>query len=157
MACDCRTTSDEQPSIRAETAKQATDATDTGIGERLEQAKRLIQSARFADARSLLSDIIEQAPGAFFETEARYMLAVTYRYLKNYDQALATLDANEVSTSVRRGSTQLLVMLCGRTTEASEAIDRAQIRRQLVNQRIESYATGYLAELRSDAQIIELE
>ena len=92
MACDCRTTSDEQPSIRAETAKQATDATDTGIGERLEQAKRLIQSARFADARSLLSDIIEQAPGAFFETEARYMLAVTYRYLKNYDQALATLD-----------------------------------------------------------------
>ncbi|MDU8945656.1 peptidylprolyl isomerase [Ovoidimarina sediminis] len=72
-------------------------------------------------------------------------------------EALATLDANEVSTSVRRGSTQLLVMLCGRTTEASEAIDRAQIRRQLVNQRIESYATGYLAELRSDAQIIELE
>ena len=92
MACDCRTTSDEQRPIRAETAKQATDATDAGIGERLDQAKRLIQSARFADARSLLSDIIEQAPGAFFETQARYTLAVTYRYLKDHDQALATLD-----------------------------------------------------------------
>ena len=36
-------------------------------------------------------------------------------------EALANLDANETSTAIRRGSTQLLVMLCGRTTEASEA------------------------------------
>ena len=61
-------------------------------GERLDQAKHLIQSARFADAQSVLHAIIEQAPGAFFETEARYMLAVTYRYLKKFDNALAALD-----------------------------------------------------------------
>ena len=48
-------------------------------------------------------------------------------------------------------------MLCGRTTEASEAVDRAAIRNRLVNQRIESYAAGYLAELRADALIVELE
>lgn len=72
-------------------------------------------------------------------------------------EALANLDANETSTAIRRGSTQLLVMLCGRTTEASEAVDRAAIRSRLVNQRIESYAAGYLAELRADALIVELE
>jgi predicted Zn-dependent protease len=91
LGCDCRTTSDEQPSI-PETEKQATDARETGFEARLDQAKRLVQSARFADARSALRDIIEQAPGAFFETEARYMLAVTHRYLKEHDKALAALD-----------------------------------------------------------------
>ncbi len=71
--------------------------------------------------------------------------------------ALTNLDANETSIAVRRGTTQLVLMLCGRTTAANEEIDRAAIRGQLINQRIESYATGYLSELRSDAQIIDLQ
>ncbi|MBT8476500.1 MAG: peptidylprolyl isomerase [Alphaproteobacteria bacterium] len=70
-------------------------------------------------------------------------------------RALESLDGDEVSLDVTRGESPLLVMLCGRTTEVSEDIDRAEVRRQLVNQRLGSYASGYLAELRADAVIVE--
>lgn len=71
-------------------------------------------------------------------------------------QALDRLDANETDTSLRRGDVQLLVMLCGRTTAANEEVDRSAVRRQLLNQRLESYAAGYLAELLADAVIVDL-
>jgi hypothetical protein len=45
-------------------------------------------------------------------------------------------------------------MLCGRTTEQAQDVDRGSVRRQLVNQRIVSYGAAYLAELRSDAVIV---
>ena len=70
--------------------------------------------------------------------------------------ALSTLDENETSVALRRGDVQLLLMLCGRVTEARADADRGSIRRQLLNQRVESYATGYLAELRADAVIVDL-
>lgn len=72
-------------------------------------------------------------------------------------QELARLDADEYSVALTRGNARVFLMLCGRTTELSEGIDRGDIRRQLLNQRLGSYASGYLAELRADATIIEVQ
>lgn len=76
---------------------------------------------------------------------------------------LAKLDSNEVSTALTRQNGTFLVylMLCGRTLETpigedGEEIDlRGQIRDQLFNQRITSFADSYLEELRADALIVE--
>ena len=46
-------------------------------------------------------------------------------------------------------------MLCSRTSSAVEEIDRDQIREQLINQRLASYADGYMSQLRADAYIVE--
>ncbi len=69
---------------------------------------------------------------------------------------LAKLDDNEVSTALLTGDGQALVflMLCDRTLAAAEEINRDQIRQNLLNQRLASYADGYLAELRADAVIV---
>jgi len=69
---------------------------------------------------------------------------------------LARLDANEVSMSLTRaGGTELLfLMLCGRSVELPEG-GREQVRASLFQARMESYASGYLAELRADAIIDE--
>jgi peptidyl-prolyl cis-trans isomerase SurA len=70
---------------------------------------------------------------------------------------LAKLDENEVSTALTRDNGQALVflMLCDRTAAASEEapVDRAAIRNRLINQRLASYASAYLAELRANATI----
>ncbi|WP_425053699.1 peptidylprolyl isomerase [Psychromarinibacter sp. S121] len=70
---------------------------------------------------------------------------------------LAKLDTGEVSTALTTSDGQALVflMLCGRTTALAEDADREQIRQQLINQRLASYADGYLSELRADAYIVE--
>lgn len=68
---------------------------------------------------------------------------------------LERLDEGEVSTALSRDGAPLLLMMCGRTIAFEEGIDRGQIRAQLVNRRIASYANGYLAELRADAIIRE--
>lgn len=76
---------------------------------------------------------------------------------------LAKLDSNEVSTALTRQNGQFLVylMLCGRTVELpldenGEEVDlRSQMREQLFNQRISSFADSYLEELRADAIIVE--
>jgi len=70
---------------------------------------------------------------------------------------LAKLDKHEVSTALTRGDGQTLVflMLCGRTPEQAEGVDRDQIGSSLQNRRLASYADGYLAQLRSEARIIE--
>lgn len=68
---------------------------------------------------------------------------------------LAKLDDNEVSTNLTTGDGQALVflMLCGRTYALAEDTDRDAIRQNLVNQRLGSYASGFLSELRADAVI----
>ena len=70
---------------------------------------------------------------------------------------LAKLDPGEVSTALTRagGQTLVFLMLCGRTPELAEDQDRESIRLQLRAQRLQSYAEGYLAQLRADARIIE--
>ncbi|MBF9030077.1 peptidylprolyl isomerase [Rhodobacterales bacterium HKCCE3408] len=68
---------------------------------------------------------------------------------------LGTLDANEVSYDLTTADGALMfLMLCGRTTELPEGY-REEIRQQLFNQRLESYAAGYLEELRAEAFIRE--
>jgi len=69
---------------------------------------------------------------------------------------LAKLDPGEVSTRLTRNNGQTLVflMMCGRTPELGEDVSRDTIRAQLVNQRLQSYADGYLSELKADATIV---
>ncbi len=70
---------------------------------------------------------------------------------------LARLDDGEVSTALVRGNSQVVLMLCTRATEQTADIDRAGVRRALSNQRIASYGAAFLAELRAEAQIIDLQ
>lgn len=68
---------------------------------------------------------------------------------------LAKLDEGEVSTALVSGDGQALVflMLCGRTPAINVDVSREQVRANLRNQRLASYADGYLAELMADAVI----
>ena len=68
---------------------------------------------------------------------------------------LAKLDENEVSTTLTRANGQTLVflMLCGRTPDLGENVDREQIRNVLFNERIEALAKGFLDGYRADADI----
>lgn len=73
---------------------------------------------------------------------------------------LAKLDRHEVSTALTRNNGQTLVflMLCARTPEGApdpEEVDRNAVRTQLQNRRLASFAEGYLAQLRSEARIVE--
>lgn len=74
---------------------------------------------------------------------------------------LARLDPGETSTALTMTTVDgkqalVLMMLCGRTMALAEEISREQIANALRNQRIASYAAGYLAELRADAVITDL-
>ncbi len=70
---------------------------------------------------------------------------------------LETMDDNEVSTRLTSGNARVVLMLCGRSNAVSAELDRSEIRRQLLNQRLAGFAEAYLAELRADAVIVELE
>lgn len=69
---------------------------------------------------------------------------------------LAKLDPGEVSTNLTRseGQTLVFLMLCGRTAEMGEDVSRDEIRNQLRSQRMQSYADGYLSDLKADATIV---
>lgn len=66
---------------------------------------------------------------------------------------LAKLDEGEISTALTQGDAVLVLMLCSRIAIFDDEIDRGTVRERLINQRIASYADGYLAELRADAII----
>ena len=65
---------------------------------------------------------------------------------------LANLDTHEVSTMLSTANDLRFIMLCGRSSEIAEGA-RDQIRGQLRQQRLVSYANGFLDELRADAVI----
>ncbi|KGK79110.1 hypothetical protein PM03_11175 [Thalassobacter stenotrophicus] len=65
---------------------------------------------------------------------------------------LAKLDTHEVSTMLSTDTELRFIMLCGRSSEIAEGA-RDQIRGQLRQQRLVSYADGFLDELRADAVI----
>ncbi|MEM7642233.1 MAG: peptidylprolyl isomerase [Pseudomonadota bacterium] len=68
-------------------------------------------------------------------------------------QELSLLDENEVSTRLTTANGNLrFIMLCGRVVEPPEGAFEA-LGRQLLNRRLESYAVGFLEELRADAII----
>ena len=73
----------------------------------------------------------------------------------DYAIELAKLDPGESSTALVTQSGQNLVflMLCARDQELPEEVSRDQIKAQLQNQRLQSYAVGYLEELRAAAFI----
>ncbi|WP_305968441.1 MULTISPECIES: peptidylprolyl isomerase [unclassified Mameliella] len=70
---------------------------------------------------------------------------------------LSKLDPGEVSTALTRsgGQTLVFLMLCGRSAEIQEDVDRSQITLGLRNQRLAKLADGYLSQLRADALIVE--
>ncbi|MFC0161002.1 peptidylprolyl isomerase [Mameliella alba] len=70
---------------------------------------------------------------------------------------LSKLDPGEVSTTLTRsgGQTLVFLMLCGRSAEIQEDVDRTQITVGLRNQRLAKLADGYLSQLRADALIVE--
>ncbi len=70
---------------------------------------------------------------------------------------LARLDDNEVSTALTTSNGQNLIflMLCGRTAQLDEELSREDVAQALRNQRLESFAESYLAQLRADATIVE--
>ena len=66
--------------------------------------------------------------------------------------ALAQLDGGETTVRTLPNGVEL-VRVCGRTPELGADVDRQVIRQRLRLQRLESYANGYLAELRAEAII----
>ncbi|MEX2353669.1 MAG: tetratricopeptide repeat protein, partial [Gammaproteobacteria bacterium] len=70
----------------------ATDSDLSGHTDTLTRAKSLIQSARFTDAINLLTTLASRTPVDAVTSEARYILAVAYRYEKDYPSALHILD-----------------------------------------------------------------
>ena len=70
---------------------------------------------------------------------------------------LAKLDTGETSTMLTRsnGETLVLLMLCGRTPELEQEVDRAALSLGLTNQRLTSFSNGFLEQLRADARIVE--
>ena len=75
----------------------------------------------------------------------------------DYAIELAKMDPGESSTALVSPSGQNLVflMLCARSSELPEEVSRDQIKAQLQNQRLQSYAKSYLEELRAAAFIEE--
>lgn len=69
---------------------------------------------------------------------------------------LAKLDKFEVSTNLTRagGETLVFLMLCGRTPAIAENLSIDNITLSLQNRRLESFARGYLEQLRAEARIV---
>jgi peptidyl-prolyl cis-trans isomerase SurA len=67
---------------------------------------------------------------------------------------LARLDPGEAAPMLR-GGVPVLVMLCSRTPILDTPIDRGVVAENLLNQRLNALADGFLEELRADAIITE--
>ena len=68
---------------------------------------------------------------------------------------LAQLDPGETSVALTRGGYRRLLMLCGREAVVDPMPTRDQVREQVINQKLEGLAEGYLEELRAAAIIRE--
>lgn len=68
---------------------------------------------------------------------------------------LAGLDPGESSVALTRSGYRMFLMLCGREQTFEEPVTRDQVREQVINQKLEGLAEGYLEELRSAAIIRE--
>ena len=79
---------------------------------------------------------------------------------RDYALELAKLDEGEVSTALTRntgdgGQALVFLMLCGRSAEIGEELSREDVAMSLRNQRLMSFADGYLEQLRAETTIIE--
>jgi peptidyl-prolyl cis-trans isomerase SurA len=68
---------------------------------------------------------------------------------------LARLDPNETSVALTRGGYRRMLKLCGREPVLDPMPTRDQVREQVINQKLEGMAEGYMEELRSAAIIRE--
>ncbi|MBL9051589.1 MAG: peptidylprolyl isomerase [Tabrizicola sp.] len=68
---------------------------------------------------------------------------------------LAKLDPGESSVALTRGGFRRFLMLCGREQVLEPQPTREQVREQVINQKLEGMAEGYLEELRAAAFIRE--
>lgn len=68
---------------------------------------------------------------------------------------LAKLDPNEISVALTRGGYRRMLMLCGRSPVLEPMPTRDQVREQVINQKLEGMAEGYMEELRAAAIIRE--
>lgn len=68
---------------------------------------------------------------------------------------LAKLDPGETSVALTRGGYRRMLMLCGRTPVLEPMPTRDQVREQVINQKLEGMAEGYMEELRAAAIIRE--
>ncbi|MGV6840099.1 MAG: peptidylprolyl isomerase [Planktomarina sp.] len=68
--------------------------------------------------------------------------------------SLASMDPFEITTVNLSETATQITMLCGRSTQASDAVSREDIAGGLRQRRLESLADGYLAELTSAAKIV---
>ncbi|KIT17839.1 peptidylprolyl isomerase [Jannaschia aquimarina] len=118
-------------------------------GGRSEEA--LSQAARIRERIDTCDDLYGIAKGQPEGTLLREVRAVG-ELPDDLRQSLATLDPDETTTLLSGNGVLRLVMLCGRVTEQPEGAFE-QIGQQLLNQRLVSYAQGYLEELRADAVI----
>ncbi|WP_397541409.1 peptidylprolyl isomerase [Roseovarius salis] len=77
---------------------------------------------------------------------------------QDISRELERLDPGEVSTALTRSDGQVLVflMLCGRTPVIDgDGPSADELTSFIRNKRLESYAEGYLAQLRAEARIVE--
>ena len=116
-----------------------------------QSAEALGEAAELADEIDTCDDLYGVRPGGF-----EIVTLPAGDVPGDIALELLRLDANEISTNLTRadGTQLLFLMLCGRSTELPEG-GRDEVRAALFQQRLESYAAGYMAELRADAIIDE--
>ncbi len=104
-----------------------------------------------ADTCNDLFGIVGDVPPEQLQREALPIAQVP----TSYALELAKLDEGEVSTNLTSASGQNLVflMLCSRTRDLPEEVSREDIKLQLQNQRLQSFANAYLDELKAAAHI----
>lgn len=66
---------------------------------------------------------------------------------------LARLDSGEISANLRQGDAAVVLMLCSRTPIADLRPSRDQMADQVINNRVNAMAQGYLEELRAQAHV----
>lgn len=103
------------------------------------------------DTCGSLYDVLPAHPGAKLTIEKKPASAVP----SEVGTLMASLDPGEYSAALTRGNARLFLMLCSRTPIVSEEtpIDRNAIREQLLSEKLNLMAEGYLEELRSEAII----
>jgi len=137
----------------------AEDTTAEPIAVTVEWAEFLVpdDAAEIARIRAVsddCGDLMGQAKGL---PEDRLTLTKGPRDTIPGDVALelARLDPGETSVALTRGGYRRMLMLCGREETLETPPTRDQVREQVINQKLEGLAEGYLEELRAAAYIRE--
>ncbi|CTQ50256.1 peptidylprolyl isomerase [Jannaschia donghaensis] len=113
----------------------------------------LSAAAQLRDRVDVCDDLYGVARGAPEGTLTRVITPIS-DIPGDLRQELAKLDEGEASTLLTRNGFLRFVMMCDRVAEPSEEAFQA-LGQQILNERLGSYAEGYLEELRADAIITQ--